>query len=482
MAATADYQAEIDFLFGRINYERTPTGDRNALKVRSMVQLMELLDNAHRGIRTVHVAGTKGKGSVATMIARNLSAAGRRVGLYTSPHLETVRERIQVDEAMVTEQQLATALCQVRAAVGELDRRAERDPAIRRPTFFEVITAAAFVHFQQVCCQWTVLEVGLGGRLDSTNVCQPDLCVITNISLDHTKQLGNTLALIAQEKAGIIKPGIPVVCGLLADEAREVIEDIADKHDAPVLALTPDHWREHPGHTIDLRRDAHADRWELEQVTPGLRGRHQFENAGIAYLVSRHLMATDSALQLPHIRRGIEQASLKGRMEVIGHHPWVILDMAHNPASAEALARALRSSNPRIAGQRRVLIFASSRDKDIPGILTPLVPLFDHLICTRFVNNPRAAEPEGLARLATDLANPDHNPLVETAATPEQAWHRAIHSIPVGDSSLAEPLCKFDLSIDNSLICVAGSAFLCGEIRPLAIRAATPPPHTSDCL
>ena len=226
-------EAALRFLVGRIDYERMQSMPcaEEAFKLDRMRELLRRLDNPQHGLPIVHVAGTKGKGSTAAMIASALSAAGHRTGLFTSPHLDRVEQRIAVDGRPCSGDELAELVEQVRPAVEALDRAAaESDPPEHGPTYFEIVTALALQHFARRRVDAAVLEVGLGGRLDSTNVCTPLISVITSISFDHTKQLGNTLAAIAAEKAGIIKPGVPVVSGVTPHEPREVIRRIAAKH------------------------------------------------------------------------------------------------------------------------------------------------------------------------------------------------------------------------------------------------------------
>src|SRR5215207_4609696 len=230
------YDEALAFWYGRIDYERRQPrpGD---LKLDRMRAFLRRLGDPHRRVRSVHIAGTKGKGSTSAILASILRAAGYRTGLFTSPHLSDVSERVQVDGVPIGRDEIAARIVEVTAAVAELDR--EGNPA-RSPTFFEVITALVFLHFDCRRVDVAVLEVGLGGRFDSTNVCLPLVSVITNISFDHMAQLGDKLALIAKEKAGIIKPGRPVVSTAEAHEAQAVIERIAAERQAPLQLLGRD--------------------------------------------------------------------------------------------------------------------------------------------------------------------------------------------------------------------------------------------------
>jgi dihydrofolate synthase/folylpolyglutamate synthase len=225
-----------DFLLRRINYERTTTVPYLSadFKLDRMRRLMSLLGDPHLGLKAIHIAGTKGKGSTAAMVAQILQSAGHRTGLYTSPHLDRIEERIQIDGQPCPADRFQALANQVEPAVEKLDAEAAAVGA-NGPTFFEVTTAMAFLHFAQANVAAAVLEVGLGGRLDSTNVCQPEVCIITSISFDHTRQLGGTLAAIAGEKAGIIKPHIPIVSGVVSPEPREVIATRAHELNAPLI-------------------------------------------------------------------------------------------------------------------------------------------------------------------------------------------------------------------------------------------------------
>ncbi len=231
-----------DFLLRRINYERTPNVPylSGEFKLDRMRRLMSLLGDPHLDLKAIHIAGTKGKGSTAAMVASVLCAAGYRAGLYTSPHLERTEERIVIDGQACPPDKFLALAAQVQPAVERIDEESAAHGEMG-PTFFEVTTAMAFLHFAQANVAAAVLEVGLGGRLDSTNVCRPEVCIITSISFDHVKQLGNTLALIAAEKSGIIKPGIPVISGVIDPEPRDVIAARAAELSAPLIQLGIDY-------------------------------------------------------------------------------------------------------------------------------------------------------------------------------------------------------------------------------------------------
>lgn len=472
-----DRQSALDYLFGRINYERTSGGvpyRSNEFKLDRMRRLLAGLGDPHLALKVVHIAGTKGKGSTAGMIASILRAAGNRVGVYTSPHLVDLEERMVVDGRQCDAASFVRLVSEVQQVAESMDRdyfAHERRPG---PTFFEITTAMAMLHFVRQNVDVAVLEVGLGGRLDSTNVCLPVVCGITSISFDHTKQLGNTLAAIATEKAGIIKPGVPVVSGVVDHEPRNAIESIAAQRQAPLIQRDA-HFGASPdgrpagvaanstaaGERLNYWDQFDATRYELDEVTVGLLGSHQIQNAAVAIALARTMNGRGWAVSDQAIRAGLAQVACPARVEIVGRSPTRILDVAHNLASIEALVRVL---DERFPARRRVLLFASSRDKDTAGMLRLLLPQFDTILLTRYLNNPRAVEPDELLALTQSIvkdlsaneandpaAAPDHRPAtIETAADPAAAWQRAQQ-----------------LAAADDLICATGSFFLAAEIRPL---------------
>jgi dihydrofolate synthase/folylpolyglutamate synthase len=450
--AVVDRDSALEFLFSRINYERTTqipyrTG---GLKLERMQQLLALVGDPHLGLPVVHIAGTKGKGSTATMIARILQTAGYRTGLYTSPHLERLEERFVVNGLTCSEREFVQLAADLQAATIQLEAR---DPLNRCPTFFEITTAMGLLHFARSRAQAVVLEVGLGGRLDSTNVCRPRLCVITSISFDHVKQLGNTLFAIAREKAGIIKPGVPVVSSVCEAEPRSAIAEAAEKQQAPLI----ERGRDFDYHVqtdatansmqVTYREPAAQPAYQLGPLPVGMLGEHQALNAATAIAAVRELQKQAWPISESAIRQGLAEAKCPARIEVVRERPTVILDVAHNLASISALLEALAQ---RFVARRRVLIFASSRDKDPTGMLRLLLPQFDEVILTKYVNNPRAVEPEELQKLTTLLIAETNARYTrcEIAPEPMLAWQRAR-----------------TLAGADDLICITGSFFLAAELR-----------------
>jgi dihydrofolate synthase / folylpolyglutamate synthase len=438
------YDEALAFWYERIDYERRQPrpGD---LKLDRMRAVLRRLGDPHRRVRSVHIAGTKGKGSTSAILASILRAAGHRTGLFTSPHLSDVSERVQVDGIPVSRGEIAVRMGEVAAAVRGLD--SEGDPG-RSPTFFEVITALGFLHFDCRRVDVAVLEVGLGGKYDSTNVCDPLVSVITNVSYDHMAILGDRLGEIAYQKAGIIKRGMPVVTTAEHPEVLSVIEGVAADHNAPLSVVRRDfRWAREDGRPYQPGpvRIATARR-DYGPMPFGLFGIHQGANAAAAVVAAERLR--DAGLPIPDaaVAAGLRDVAWPARLELIGRRPAVVLDCAHNVASAAALVDTLRLSFP-VAG-RRHLVFAASNDKQIAEILARLAPEFDCFHLARYQSNPRSADPAVAAQLLRDLGKAD----VRTYAVPADAWRSA----------------RAAAGSDDGIV-IAGSVFLAGELRPLIL-------------
>jgi dihydrofolate synthase/folylpolyglutamate synthase len=437
------YEEALAYWYGHVNFEQSaPLPDE--LKLERMRALLRLLSEPQRRLRIVHVAGSKGKGSVSATLAAVLQRAGYRTALFTSPHLCRVEERFQVDGQPINRDELAAVLTDVRAAA-ERGLKALGGP----PTFFEIATAVGLLHFVRRRAGAAVLEVGLGGRLDSTNVCQPVLSVITSISYDHTAVLGDRLASIAREKAGIVKPGRPVLSGATVPEARAVIEAVCRARHAPLRQLDADFsYRYEAGAVTDtdlvrprVAVTTRGREWPWLELS--LLGEHQAANAAVAVACVEQLRELGWHLPDSAVEAGLRNVDWPARLEVCGRRPTLLLDCAHNVASAAALADTLRTSFP---PQRRLLVFAASADKDVAGMFRVLAPHFAHAFLTRYSANLRGVAPERLAELwRAESAMP-----VTLCATPEQALAEA--------RALAAP---------EDLVCVTGSVFLAGELRPL---------------
>jgi dihydrofolate synthase/folylpolyglutamate synthase len=457
------------FLTSRIDYERTlsiPYSQRD-FRLDRMRQLLARLGNPQQGLKIVHVAGTKGKGSTAAMLASMLQAAGHRVGLYSSPHLDRVEERVRIDGLICPPAELAELVARLQGVVTAMDAEPAADEGgSNRPTYFEIITALALLRFAEHQVDAAVLEVGLGGRLDSTNVCQPLVSVITSISFDHTQQLGRTLAAIAGEKAGIIKPRTPTISGVMNDEARQVIVDVAARQQAPLLQRGIDFDFDYSpprrletsdaAGRMNFRWRSGNERTPLLGIELRLPGRHQAANAAVALAVAFHLRSLGWSLPDAALYSGLASVDWPARVEVVSRRPAVVLDAAHNVASVEALLDTLAES---FSARRRVLVFGTTRDKDVRGMLQALLPHFDDVIFTRYASNPRGVPPEDLANLAQELAaGLPRLARCRISPTPDAAWQLAPTLVQRED-----------------LICVTGSFFIAAEIRA-AMRAGKQDP------
>jgi len=393
--AQADYEAALAYLFSATDYEKMRRVRYNAdtFSLDRMRRLLERLGSPHRRLRTVHVAGTKGKGSTAALVHAVAMACGLTAGLYTSPHLVDIRERIRIGRRDIGRHELAAL---VEAARPHVDRlRAEADA----PTFFEIFTALAFGHFARAGVDVAVVEVGLGGRLDATNVLAPDTAVITAISLDHTLQLGDALSAIAAEKAGIVKPGVPVVSQPQPPDAMAVIEDVCRAAEAPLVVVgrevtytwSPAEEAGRLGCEVTVRTpDALYDRLFVP-----LMGEHQAVNAATAVAAAERCGPLAERLSPRVVREALRQVRWPGRMEHLPGKPEMVLDGAHNRASMERLLEALARHFP---ARRTIVVFGSAADKDVDGMLGVLAErLPDSPVVFARTDNPRAADPADLA-------------------------------------------------------------------------------------
>jgi dihydrofolate synthase/folylpolyglutamate synthase len=367
------FRGAVEFLNRFTDYERMASPAVPRYTLDRMKRFVEGLGRPDRSFRSLHIAGTKGKGSVAHMAEAILREGGFRTGLYTSPHLVDMRERIRLDGEPVSGRDFVWAMNRM-------------EPLLRRlrPTYFEILTAAAFLLFEKARVDWAVVEVGLGGRLDATNVIEPAACAVTTIDYDHMDRLGRTLAEIAGEKAGILKPGVPAVTGPQRPAAMRVL-----LRRAPLFRPR---FRAAPGRGGVIRLEAEGVSGRRYAAVLPVLGMHQAANAAVAI----GLVEASGARVAPSaVRRALGTIRLPGRVEVRGRRPWLIVDAAHNPVAARALAAALRG----VPRRKTILVFGASSDKDWRAMLKTLLPLADLAIFTRAAH-PRAAAPEVLARRA----------------------------------------------------------------------------------
>jgi dihydrofolate synthase/folylpolyglutamate synthase len=446
------YDDAIRWLYDRIDYERTrPSAHSNPFRLERIERLLQRVGAPHERIPAVHIAGTKGKGSTAAMVDSILQTAGIRTGLFTSPHIEQFEERMRVSGHMPNADQLTrlvARLCQVL-------QEAEMDVSDRIPTFFEVTTLLAWMLFDEEQVQIAVLETGLGGRLDCTNVCRPLVTVITSIGLDHTHILGDTISKIAWEKAGILKAGVPVVQGQLPGDADYVVESRARDLACPRFVCGRDFAWHDAGQEVAARVPKRSQKilvltpcCNYEDLTVPLLGRHQAHNASLA-IMTANLLRDGGYPQITAdaITEGIRTTHWPLRFEILDGHPTIVLDAAHNPDSMRAVAGVLDGAEWQ--GRRRILVFAASADKDAASMLSIIVPNFDEVVLTRFIGNPRSVPPEQLQALVDGL---DSEPFRHTQ------FHQA--SDPPSAIAKARQLAGHD-----GLICVTGSLFLAAEAR-----------------
>ncbi|HTX79464.1 MAG TPA: folylpolyglutamate synthase/dihydrofolate synthase family protein [Longilinea sp.] len=428
MDAEIAYNQALDYLYSFVDYSLKHASElaKADFNLDRMVALLAELGNPHHAYPTIHVAGTKGKGSTSAFCASALKSAGYRTGLYTSPHLQDYTERIRVDGVPISHLELAELVESVKPAVSHV-------PFL---TTFEITTAIGFLAFARRGVNAAVIEVGLGGRLDATNVVTPDVSVITSLSYDHMLVLGDTLAKIAGEKAGIIKSGHPVVSSPQKDEALEVIKRVSAERSAPMTLVGRDVLYSSLGHTLHEQRMLveWRNRPSLELTIP-LLGAHQIVNAATAYAAMK---AGSFRLSDPQIQEGFASVEWRARFEIARQEPPVIFDSAHNQDSFEKLTATLDEYLP----DRPVyLIFGASEDKLIKDMFNAIKPRLKKVFLTK-ADHPRALEPEAIQKLAEQVG------LETEIVTPvAAAFSRAL-----------------DLSAkDGSIVLSAGSMFVTAE-------------------
>ncbi len=421
------------------NYERMAhiSYTREAFDLDRVRTVLAALDHPDETYPIVHVAGTKGKGSVCAMVASILQRAGYRVGLFAKPHLVRLNERISVNGTEITDEQFVALMNRLHPHL-EVQRETGNPP-----TFFDLITILALTHFSEEGVDVVVLEVGLGGRLDSTNVITPSVSAITTIGYDHTEQLGDTLEQIAREKAGIIKPGVPVVSGVTDAEPAGVIRDVAQAQAAPLHELGADLELEGPrdGSRFGIRTWMAA----YPDLDLPLIGAHQRRNAAVAVGALEALGEVESlSISRAAVQAGLRTVGIRGRIERLSTDPLLILDVAHNPDSLRTLRETLRASYPDVDW---VVLFGTPADKDVDGNLREVLPLASRLVFTTTAN-PRGTRPEACRRRADAI-----DPMVPSEVVPElePALHRALALANEGDRG----------------VCVAGWFHMAGEVAKL---------------
>lgn len=421
-----------------------------------MERLLTLIDSPQQRIPCVHIAGTKGKGSTAAILDSILRESGIQTGLFTSPHIELFEERMRVNGAMPSQQQLVSLV----NCLSQKLQQAAADIVEDGPTYFEVATLLAWMYFDQQDVDLVVLETGLGGRLDCTNVCSPLVTIITTIGLDHTHILGDTLPQIAAEKAGIMKPGVPLLTWANQPDVQAVFAEHAGRLNCNVFSGDRE---------ITITKDGLSDSFAVKSAWANhsdlklrLAGEHQTRNAALAITAANYLAnsAPESQPLLSKRLTGITPQSIREgllnvewplRFEVIEGSPEFVLDAAHNPDSIDAF---LKTLNGFVASdRRRVLIFASSHDKDSSAMLRQIIPQFDDVVLTRFARNPRAVAPEEL-----------HQTVKEFQLETRSKRACVVSASPKEALELARKTAGHD-----GVVCGTGSIFVAAELRSLLI-------------
>ena len=434
------YQEALKYLDSFINYEKQDGYDYNkSFKLDRMSRLAASLGNPQDSVKSVHVAGSKGKGSTCAITHSILKCAGFRAGLYTSPHLSSFRERIRINDTLISEGETARLMERVRAAVDAM----KDDP----PTFFEAYTALAYLYFKEKKADIAVYETGLGGRLDATNILNPLVCAITPISYEHTDRLGNTLAEIAGEKAGIIKENSVCVAAPQEKEALDAIEKVCRDRNAKLILVGRDIlFEELPSDGMREYFNILGLLGEYARLETGLLGPHQIVNAATAVGIIEALKNKGLPVSGDAIREGIASAKWAGRLEVVGRNPLVVLDGAQDRASAKTLANAVKK---RFGYKGLRLVLGVSKDKDIKGIIEELLPLAESVVLTKARITERAAEPSMIKNFIT-----------------------AKDKDVMMTSSVEEALEKARLAAGRQdLILITGSLFVVGEARELLTRS-----------
>jgi dihydrofolate synthase/folylpolyglutamate synthase len=431
-----NYSQAEEYLNSFTNYEQIPgiSYAQPGYSLRHVEELLTRMGNPQLAARTIHIAGTKGKGSVAAMTAQVLSSSGYKTGRYTSPHLHNLRERITIDGGLIPEAEFAAAMTGLKPFIESM----KQDARFRQLTYFEALTALAFAHFEKKQVDFQVLEVGLGGRLDATNVvAHPAVCIITSISLDHTQILGSTIAEIAREKAGIIKPGCWVVISPQSEEAASVISDVCREKEAKAIQIGKDVTWHRIGGDLEHQSLLVVGTTREYQVDIPLLGDFQLENAATAVAASEILASEGFAISPADMSRGLAQVKWPGRFQILRQYPTVVIDGAHNVASMRRLVSNIKAY---FAHKRIILVFGTSCDKDIPGIINELVSLSPRVIVTQAWHS-RAAP---LSTLVAEFTKRGIDP--ETRQTVTEAISQAL--------SLADR---------TDIICVTGSLFVVAE-------------------
>ena len=421
-----NFKESIDWLYSFKKYG-------SKLGLERISYLVEKLDNPQKKLNVIHVTGTNGKGSVCKFIGSILQHAGYSVGIYISPHLERFSERIVINNEEISEENIVLLVEKIKPIVDEMIKKNNS------PTFFEIITAMTFQFFYNSKVDFAVIEVGLGGRFDATNVVTPAVSVITNISKEHSQQLGEDLKSIAFEKAGIIKDNVPAITAA-KNEGKEVIVTIAKEKKAPITVVDCDSWKR-VSHTMSYQNFLISGRLNEYVVKTSLLGEYQGENIALAIAAIEQLQMKGLYVTDTDILVGISTTFHPGRMEIIAQEPTILFDGAHNPVGAEMLSKALQQD---MKYDKLILVLGILKDKDIQKMLSSFIPIADTIIVTKSTN-ARACEPHILKKMIEKLG-------YDKEAMVENSLQNAVE--------LAKKLAN-----KHDMICVTGSLFTVGEAR-----------------
>lgn len=435
------YRAALNFLNSQSNYEKMLRVGYNHtnFNLARMLRLLAGVGNPHKKLHLMHVAGTKGKGSTCHMLAAMLKNAGLKVGLYTSPHFVDIRERIRVSDELISETEFTKLMAQIQPVAHRMRRDA--------PTFFEIMTAAAFLYFVKQKVDMAVIETGLGGRLDSTNVIKPEAVGITNISFDHVQQLGNTLEQIAEEKAGIFKPGVPAISAPQPPQVKRVLRRVAQKVGCELKFVGDDiefSYRFESSRTTgpQTRVCMTTSTSRFDHLHVPLLGEHQAHNCALALAMVDAVRQRGFNISEQAAIDGLAKVKIEGRLEIVRENPRVILDSAHNAASVSALMRAIGQN---ISYDSMVVIFGCCADKDIDGMLNQLELGADKVIFTASGSARSALPTELLLRFQEKSQK-----MAQLGSTLRDAYSIASKSVTRDD-----------------VICITGSCYLVGEAKKL---------------
>lgn len=437
------FREACEYLFARTDLERLKptTATRDLYRLDRMHELAKRLGDPQNALRMVHIAGTKGKGSTCEMVATCLEACGYTVGCYTSPHILDVRERMRINRALVSENAFVDLARRVATVAHEME--AEHGPA----TFFELTTAMALLYFAEEAVDAAVIEVGLGGLLDCTNIITPEVAAVTMIGFDHMEILGKTLEEIAAQKAGIYKPGVPALTFEQDKKVLEVLRGKATAVGAPFSVV---------GQDIDftartefvsgvgplVRASLVTERNNYDHVTVPLKGEHQANNCGLALAILDKLSERGFNCPADLVSKGLDQTKLPGRFELVTRSPRVLADVAHNPESMQALMRTMSAHLPY---DSLVVVFGCAADKDIPGMLKQLAAAADKVIFTKASGNARATSPNELARKYHEVSG---GKMFQVARDLGDAMELGLRAVGRDD-----------------VLCVTGSFYIVGEAK-----------------